>query len=118
MLEKKVTTLARVAKILPFNKRRLLFKAFIESQFSHCPLVWMFCSRTINSKINKLHYRALRIVYRDDVSTFEELLLRDGSVTVHHKNLQFLAMEMFKVDKGLAPSFMTNIFCDNINRIS
>ena len=41
----KVTALVRIAKILPFHKRRLILKSFIESQFSHCPLVWMFCSR-------------------------------------------------------------------------
>ena len=46
----KVTALARMAKIIPFEKRRLLMKAFIESQFSYCPLVWMFCSRKMNKK--------------------------------------------------------------------
>ena len=51
----KVTALGRIAKILPFRKRRLLFKTFIESQFSYCPLVWMFCSKTMNKKINRLH---------------------------------------------------------------
>ena len=39
---KKVTALARLAKIVPFDKKRLLFKSFIESQFSYCPLIWMF----------------------------------------------------------------------------
>ena len=114
----KISALARQCAILPFYRRKMLMNAFFSSQFSFCPLVWKFCSRTVNSKVNKLHYRALRIVYRDDISTFEELLLRDGSVTVHNRNLQFLAIEMFKVDKGLSPSFMTNIFCDNVNRIS
>ena len=51
----------------------------------------------INMKINKLHYRALRMIYLDETSTFEELLEKDGSVTIHHRNLQFLATEMFKV---------------------
>ena len=40
---------------------------------------------------------------------------RDGSVTIHHRNLQFLAIEMFKVDKGLAPVFMNEIFPKNKN---
>ena len=30
---------------------RLIRKAFIESQFSYCPLVWMFHSRTLNNRI-------------------------------------------------------------------
>ena len=51
----KVTALARVAKLPSFDKKRTLLKAFIESQFSHCPLVWMFCSRKMNTKINQIH---------------------------------------------------------------
>ena len=61
----KVTALTRLAKIMPFKKKRTLMNAFIESQFSYCPLVWMFCSRTINNKINHIHERALRLVYLD-----------------------------------------------------
>ena len=48
-----------------FKKRRILFKAFIVSQFMYCPLAWMFHGRQINDKINKLHERDLRIVYND-----------------------------------------------------
>ena len=48
----KVTALARMVKIIPLEKKRVLMKAFIESQFSYCPLIWMFCSRKLNKKIN------------------------------------------------------------------
>ena len=41
--------------------RRLAIREFI-SQFSRCPLVWIYRSRTLNNKINKLHERALRLV--------------------------------------------------------
>ena len=49
-------------------------KAFIESQFSYCLLIWMFHSRGVNNKINHLHERLLRIVYKDNISLFEDLL--------------------------------------------
>ena len=48
----------------------------------------MFCSRSANNKINKLHERALRIVYDDYNSKFEELLTKDGSFTTHHKTFR------------------------------
>ena len=60
---RKLSALTRVAKFVPFKKRLILFKAFIESQFKYCPLVWMFHGRQINDKINKLHERAIRVVY-------------------------------------------------------
>ena len=73
----KVYALSRVARWLPFYKKRILLKAFIESQFSFCPLLWMFCTRKLNRKINHIHERALRLVYDDQDSSFEELLMKD-----------------------------------------
>ena len=77
---RKLTALGRLSRLLPFNKRRLLMKSFIESQFSYCPLVWMFHDRNLNNKINRLHERTLRMLYKDVCSTFNELLIKDGSV--------------------------------------
>ena len=85
-------------------------KTFIESQFSYCSLVWMFLDRTMNSKINRLHERALRIVYNDSISTFEELLSKDKSFTIHQRNIQTLAIEMFKTMRNEGPAFMKEIF--------
>ena len=78
--------------------------AFIEAQFSHCPLVWMYChSRKLNNRINLIHERGLRMVYEDYTSTFEELLQKDGSVTIHHRNIQLVAVAMIKVRNGICP---------------
>ena len=90
----KVSALARIARILPFHKRRLIFKSFIESQFSYCPLVWMFCSRKMNRKMNYIHERALRLVYNDYTSTFKELLKEDKTLSFHHRNIHCVAIEM------------------------
>ena len=51
----KLSALSRVTNLLSFNKRRTLFKAFVQSQFKYCPIVWMFHSRRTNNKINRLH---------------------------------------------------------------
>ena len=71
-------------------------KAFIESLFAYCPLVGLFHSRALNTKINLLHYRALKFVHQDELSTFQELLTKDNSVSVHHRNVQFLAIELLR----------------------
>ena len=108
----KLSALSRVRHYFSFKKRKLLMKTFIESQFSYCPLIWMFHDRTMNSKINKLQERALRIVYQDYVSSFENLLERDNSCTIHQRNIQSLAIEMFKTKIGQAPDFMKDIFVE------
>ncbi len=109
----KVSALARIARILPFFKRRLMLKTFIESQFSYCPLVWMFCSKKMNKKINHVHERALRLVYNDYTSTFTGLLKKDGSVSFHHRNVRCVAIEMYKVKNNLSPPFMGEFFTFN-----
>ena len=82
---KKISALARICHYLSQKRRRILAKTFIESQFSYCPLVWMFTSRTINNKINKLHERLLRLVYNDNTSTFSKLLSIGRDFTIHQK---------------------------------
>ena len=107
----KVSALARMVKIIPFEKKRFIMKSFIESKFSYCPLIWMFCSRKMNRKINHIHERALRLVYEDCVTSFEDLLIKDKSVSIHHRNIQKVAIEMFKVKNDLCPKFIKNFFC-------
>ena len=85
-------------------------RAFIQSQFGYCPLVWMCHDRRSNNTINRVHERALRIVYNDKKSTFEELLLIDDSVTIHHRNLQVLAVELYKVKNELSTELVTELF--------
>ena len=84
-------------------KRRVIMKSFITSQFGYCPLIWMFHSRALHNKINSIHERAPRIT--DSKSTFEELLNKDNSVFIHHRNLQVLAIKMFKIKNNMAPEF-------------
>ena len=54
----------------------------------------MFHGRRMIDKINKLHERALRIVYNNTVTSFENLLIKDKSLTIHHQNIQLLAIEI------------------------
>ena len=73
----KLQALARIAKYLSPGKLRIIMKIFIESQFNYYPLTWMFHSRQLNSNLNKLHERALRIVHKNPNLTFLQLLNLD-----------------------------------------
>ena len=83
-------------------------KAFITSQFSYGPLIWMFHSRNLNNQINRIHEGALRLVYQNNLS-FSELLDLDNSVTLHQINLQVLVTEIYKIKNGIAPERMKDI---------
>ena len=85
-----------MSNFLSFNKRRTLFKALVGSQFKYCLIVWVFQSRRTNNKINRLPERALRIVYDDEISTFDQVLDMYKSFCIHHQNIQRLLTEIYK----------------------
>ena len=106
----KLNALAWMASSLKFKQRKLLSNAFITAQFFYTSVIWMFHSRKLNNRINHINERALRLVYKSYTSTFDELLLKDNSFRIHHRNLQKLAIKIFKVKLGLATEIMKNIF--------
>ena len=105
-VNKKFHALARIL-FMNIHKRRMTTKAFIVSKFGYCPLVWMFHSRKLNGRVNKLHERALRIVQ------IMHLHLLNSSTTINNRNIQLLASELFKVNNGLSPPFMNEIFVES-----
>ena len=58
-----------MTKFMIFQKKRSLYKAFVESQFKYCPLTWKFHGRKTNYKINRLHEWALKLIYNDHISS-------------------------------------------------
>ena len=106
----KLNALYKVAYQLDCNQRKLLTNAFITSQLSYAPIVWMFRSRKQNHLINHIHERALRVVYKDYNSSFDELLEKDNSYKIRDRNLQKLVTEIFKVKMNLDPDIMKEVF--------
>ena len=102
--------LARITPFIDLKQRRNIMKAFFGSQFGYCPIIWMFHSRGLNNKINRIHESALRITYKDKSSIFQELLEKDNSVSIHHRNIQKLAIEIYKVLHGFSPPILNDIF--------
>ena len=79
----KVKAFSRIAGYLQKHKAYVLYKTFIRSTFNYCPLIWMFCGKTANNRINQLHKRALRVLHNDYTATFEDLLEKSEEVTAH-----------------------------------
>ena len=69
----------------------------------------MFHSRNLNKRINHIHEETIRIVYKDFQSSFQEILVEDNSLNIHHINLQKYVTEIFKIKNGLSPELMKNV---------
>ena len=67
-------------------------------------------SRSLHTHINKIHERALRIIYKNNTSSFEQLLEISGSVMIHHRNLQVLAIEIYKALNDMSSPLMSELF--------
>ena len=83
----KLNALSRITTFLKKDKKSIIFDAMIKSQFSYCPIIWMFSSRLSNNLINKVHERSLRLITNDQNSSFETLLQNINDITVHQRNI-------------------------------
>lgn len=79
-------------------------------QFNFCLKIWTLHNRTWNKRINNLHKRAVRQKYKDKQSLFKEFLEIDHTKTVHHKNVQVWATEIFKVKNQIVSEIMRDVF--------
>ena len=76
--------------LLSMEQTKCLSEAHIMSAFKYCPLIWMFCNKTSNNQINKIHKRTLRLVYEMQDTNFEDLLLKDNSWNDHESNMHVI----------------------------
>ena len=90
---------------LPKRRILMIFFFFFNAHFNYCPTIWVFYSRSLNTKINRLHERCLRLIYN-----YEKLLVKDISVSIHHQNIQRLAIQMYIVSNGIFPDIISEIF--------
>ena len=69
----------------------------------------MLHGRGVNNKINQMHERSLYILYKERTSSIKNLLKKNNSFPVLHRNIQLLAIELFKVKENLSNTVMSNI---------
>ena len=71
---RQLNVLKRIGKHLTKFGRLTIYFSFIMSNFNYCPIVWHFCGETNARKIEKFQERALRFIYEDYSSSYEDLL--------------------------------------------
>ena len=92
------------------EKARILAKAFIDSQLNYAPVIWMFAGKTLITKICKIQYRTLQVVYNESNKLDEELLQLNNNVSINQRHLQCLALEVFKSLMHLNSEFIWYFF--------
>ena len=101
----KLHALRRIRKYLSLEKAKLLCNAFINSQFNYALLVWMFCRKKQYLKIQKIHHKALKVVYNSNKNC-NKLLWDNDEVSIHQSHLRAFICEVFKSLNNLSPEFM------------
>ena len=101
--KQEIKCFCKTSKYMDLPKRHILMNAFFNANFNYCPTIWMFHSRSLKNRINELQERCLRMIYYDKHSKFEELPVKDNSVTVHHWNNQRFTIQMYMVANGMSP---------------
>ena len=100
-----LNALCRLRKFLSFKVKSVLIQSFVFANFNYCPLVWHFSSSKSLSKVESIQRRALRFLYDDNDSSYEDLLTKTGK-----KILKSLCIEIFKTINNLNPIYMKDIF--------
>ena len=70
----------------------------------------MLHSERLSKKVNRIHKRALRITYNDKLSSNGELLSKYSSVTVYNRTIRALAIEIYKLLRGVSPPLLNEVF--------
>ena len=97
----------RIREYLTVEKTRIVAHAFIDSQFSYTPLIWMLAGKTLIKKICKVHHRPLTWgVYNEYNKSYEELLQFNNNVSIHQKHLQYLPLEVLRSFMHLNPDLI------------
>ena len=107
---RQLNVLRRLSSLLDQESRMAIFRAFIVSNFNYCPLVWHFCGKTNTSKMEKLQERALRFVFNDFTSAYDNMLEKAELTTLTLSRIKTLALEVYKAIHGHSPPYMNDMF--------
>ena len=107
---RKLSALSRVHSYMNRNQISIVTSAFIKSQFSYCPLIWMFSSKKSLNRIDNIHERSMRLITQDFVSEFDSLLRQCNEQSIQQICLNFLMTEVYKYLNGLSPEIMDDVF--------
>jgi len=107
---RQINAVMRLCNVLDTEVKVAIYKSFIQSNFNYCPVIWLICGETNLSKLAKLQYRALKFVYNDFTSDYEQLLLKGNHVSMSVHLMHTVAVEVYKCMYNIAPEYIQALF--------
>ena len=115
---RQLNVLKRIGHNLSKLNKITIFYSFVLSTFNFCPLAWHFCSKTNVKKLEKIQERALRFIYEDYNTSYEDLLETAKVPSLEIRRLRIMAIETFKILYNLSPSCLNDLVCFKNNKYS
>ena len=91
-----INALAKISKYFDLKSKSVIHHDFIRSNFEYCPLVWHFCGKINNDKLEKIKKRSLRILHDTYELSYDDSLSKNGSNTQPFHRLKLVIMETYK----------------------
>ena len=106
---KQLNVLKRLGKYLNKLGRLTIYYSFSMSNFNYCPLTLHFTNETNTKKIEKIQEHALRFIYEDHASSYEQLLKKSGLPSLKVRRLRSIAAETFKILHQISPEYLYSL---------
>ena len=105
-----IGVLSRLKNLVPVPAKLTLFKSAILPHLTYCQKVWHFARALDKRKLERIQERALRIIYLDKISSYEDLLkIRANLDTLNERRLKDILFLMYKVKHQMVPGYFENI---------
>ena len=88
-----IKCIVKNCKIFGHEIQETHFNSFIMSNFNYCPLVWHFCGKGNNNKLEQIQERSLRTLLSDTRSDYESLLDTFGTIPLLTSRLKYMTLE-------------------------
>jgi hypothetical protein len=115
---RQLNVLKRVGKYLNRLGKLTIHHSFIISNFNYCPVTWHFCNEQNTKKMEKIQERALKFIYEDQNSTYEELLEKSKLPSLKVRRIRIIAIETFKIINKQTPLYLHDLFQIKQNKYS
>ena len=115
-VSRQLGVLNRLKKLIPQDAKIKLYNSFLLSHLQYCSIIWHNCLKQDTDKLEEINKRALRVVYDDYHSTYNELLKKAGRTTLFSRRIQNIAIIIYKSVNNIAPQCVTELVKPKISR--